>query len=317
MTRRFTSCLTSWSGGSSVFEGIRCYETASGPAVFRLSGTYPPHGRFGENSTEWIRSRSVASNWKKLTFSSVAVNQLRSCYVRPIVMRGFGEMGVNGTKNPIDVYLACWEWGKYLGESALAEGVDVCVSSWNRMAPNTLPALSKAGANYMNSQLMKMEAVANGYSEGIALDVSGFVSEGSGENIFLVRDGKIITPPLGASVLPGITRDTVLTLAGRLGIPVVETIVPRELLRTSPTRFSSRGPPRRSRPFGRSTVSRLVRDSADPLRRRFSANSSRSSMARSRTRLAGSRRFPCASRSGAKALLIPPAEKRNRTAVYA
>ena len=131
-----------------------------------------------------------------------------ACYIRPIVLRGYGDIGVNGMKNPIDVYIACWEWGKYLGEEALAEGVDVCVSSWNRMAPNTLPALAKAGANYMNSQLIKMEAIANGYTEGIALDVAGYVSEGSGENIFVVRDGKIHTPPLGASVLPGITRDT-------------------------------------------------------------------------------------------------------------
>jgi branched-chain amino acid aminotransferase len=128
------------------------------------------------------------------------------------------------------VYLACWEWGKYLGEEALAQGVDVCVSSWTRLAPNTLPALAKAGANYMNSQLIKMEALTNGYSEGIALDASGYVSEGSGENIFVVREGKILTPPLGASVLPGITRDSVIALAGDLGIPVLETLVPRELL---------------------------------------------------------------------------------------
>src|SRR5579862_6279014 len=139
-------------------------------------------------------------------------------------------MGVNPLKNPIDVYIACWRWGKYLGEEALAEGVDVCVSSWTRMAPNTLPALAKAGANYMNSQLIKMEAIANGYSEGIALDTAGYVSEGSGENIFVVRDGRILTPALGASVLPGITRDTVIKLASDLGIPVVEGIVPREML---------------------------------------------------------------------------------------
>ena len=120
----------------------------------------------------------------------VRVNRMTSCYIRPIVLRGYGEIGVNGTKNPIDVYLACWEWGKYLGEDAMADGVDVCVSSWTRLAPNTLPALSKAGANYMNSQLIKMEALANGYSEGIALDASGYVCEGSGENIFVVRDGK-------------------------------------------------------------------------------------------------------------------------------
>jgi branched-chain amino acid aminotransferase len=160
----------------------------------------------------------------------VRVNEMKSCYIRPIAIRGYGEIGVNPLKNPIDVYIACWEWGKYLGEEALAEGVDVCVSSWNRIAPNTLPALAKAGANYMNSQLIKMEAITNGYSEGIALDAAGYVSEGSGENIFVVRDGKIHTPPLGASVLPGITRETVLQLASDLKIPTVETIVPREML---------------------------------------------------------------------------------------
>jgi branched-chain amino acid aminotransferase len=160
----------------------------------------------------------------------VRVNGLEAAYIRPIALRGYGEIGVNGLKNPIDIYIACFEWGRYLGEQALAEGIDVCVSSWTRMAPNTLPALAKAGANYMNSQLIKMEAVANGYSEGIALDATGYVSEGSGENIFVVRDGRIHTPPLGASVLPGITRDTILTLARELDIPVVETIVPREML---------------------------------------------------------------------------------------
>ena len=132
---------------------------------------------------------------------------------------------------PVEIYIACWEWGKYLGEEALAEGVDVCVSSWTRIAPNTLPALAKAGANYMNSQLIRMEAHTNGYAEGIALDASGYVSEGSGENIFVVRDGKILTPPLGASVLPGITRDTRdRSWPQSLGIPVVETIIPREML---------------------------------------------------------------------------------------
>ena len=160
----------------------------------------------------------------------VRVNRMQSCYIRPILLRGYGEMGVNPVNNPIDVYVACWEWGKYLGEEALAEGVDVCVSSWNRLAPNTLPTLAKAGANYMNSQLIKMEALANGYTEGIGLDVAGYVSEGSGENIFVVRDGKILTPPLGASVLPGITRDTVVRLAEDRGIKVVETLIPRELL---------------------------------------------------------------------------------------
>ncbi len=215
--------------GSSVFEGIRCYETAGGPAVFRLR----EHVRRMMDSAKIYRMDNFQFTREQLEnaiLELVAINQLRSCYIRPIVLRGYGEIGVNGTKNPLDIYLACWEWGKYLGESALADGVDVCVSSWNRIAPNTLPSLAKAGANYMNSQLMKMEAVANGYAEGIALDKSGYVSEGSGENIFLVRDGKIVTPPLGTSVLPGITRDSVITLAGKLGIPIVEQTVPRELL---------------------------------------------------------------------------------------
>lgn len=160
----------------------------------------------------------------------VAVNGLKSCYIRPIALRGYGSIGVEPVNNPTQVYIACWEWGKYLGEEALSTGVDVCVSSWNRIAPNTLPALAKAGANYMNSQLIRMESAINGYAEGIALDANGFISEGSGENIFVIRDGRIHTPPLGASVLPGITRDSVLKLAAKLGIPIVETLVPREML---------------------------------------------------------------------------------------
>jgi len=215
--------------GSSVFEGIRCYSTPSGPAVFRVR----EHVRRMMDSAKIYRMDNLGFTAEQLVdamLELVRVNKMDACYLRPIVMRGYGDIGVYGQKNPIDVYIACWEWGKYLGEDALAQGVDVCVSSWNRMAPNTLPALAKAGANYMNSQLMKMEAIANGYSEGIALDVAGYVSEGSGENIFVVRDGKIITPPLGASVLPGITRDSILTLARELNIPVVESILPRELL---------------------------------------------------------------------------------------
>ena len=215
--------------GSSVFEGIRCYATPSGPAIFRLKD----HVRRMLDSAKIYRMENLgytASQIEEALCELVRVNKLKSCYLRPIVLRSFGEMGVNPLKNPLDVFLACWEWGKYLGDEALAEGVDVCVSSWNRIAPNTLPALAKAGANYMNSQLIKMEAIINGYSEGIALDAAGYVSEGSGENIFVVRDGKISTPPLGASVLPGITRDTVLRLAEELDIPLVETIIPREML---------------------------------------------------------------------------------------
>jgi branched-chain amino acid aminotransferase len=215
--------------GSSVFEGIRCYSTPGGPAVFRLR----EHVRRMVDSARIYRMEDVGFTSAQLCeaiLEVVRVNRMDSCYIRPIVLRGYGEMGVNPVRNPIDVYVACWDWGTYLGAEALAEGVDVCVSSWTRLAPNTLPALAKAGANYMNSQLIKMEALANGYAEGIALDSNGHVSEGSGENIFVVRDGRIHTPPLGASVLPGITRDSVLTLARAAGIPVVETIIPREML---------------------------------------------------------------------------------------
>jgi len=160
----------------------------------------------------------------------VQANKLRSCYIRPIILRGYGDVGVLPKNNPIETYMACYEWGSYLGPDCLARGVDVCVSSWTRIAPNTLPALAKSGANYMNSQLIRMEAAVNGYEEGIALDNAGYVSEGSGENLFVVRNGNLLTPPLGASVLPGITRDTILKIAEQLGIPVSETLIPREML---------------------------------------------------------------------------------------
>jgi branched-chain amino acid aminotransferase len=214
--------------GSSVFEGVRCYDTASGPAIFRA----PEHARRLLDSGKIYRM-DLKYTVEELTTAMVDVvraNKLRSCYIRPIVLRGYGDVGVLPRNNPLETYIACWSWGKYLGDEALTEGVDVCISSWTRIAPNTLPALSKAGANYMNSQLIRMEAAANGYAEGIALDNSGYVSEGSGENIFVVRDGKVLTPPLGASVLPGITRDSVMKIAAQLNIPIVETIIPRELL---------------------------------------------------------------------------------------
>jgi len=215
--------------GSSVFEGIRCYSTPTGPAIFRLR----EHVRRMLDSAKIYRMEPLgftAAQLEEAMIELVRVNRMNACYLRPIAFRGFGEVGVNGLHNPIDVYIACWEWGKYLGEEALAQGVDVCVSSWNRLAPNTMPALAKAGANYMSSQLIKMEAIVNGYAEGIALDIAGYVSEGSGENVFVVRDGKIHTPPLAASALPGITRDTVLTLAQELEIPVIQEQIPREFL---------------------------------------------------------------------------------------
>jgi len=214
--------------GSSVFEGVRCYETVSGPAVFRLK----EHTRRLLDSAKIYRIE-IPYNLEQLIEAQVElvrVNRLRSCYIRPIVLRGYGNIGVLPFGNPIEVYLACWEWGKYLGEEALAQGVDVAVSSWTRVAPNTLPALAKAGGNYMNSQLIRMQAHIDGYAEAIALDDSGKISEGSGENIFVVRDGKIHTPPLAASVLPGITRDSILTLAHELGIPIIESEIPREML---------------------------------------------------------------------------------------
>jgi branched-chain amino acid aminotransferase len=214
--------------GSSVFEGIRCYSTSAGPAIFRAK----EHVRRLEDSARVYRMELGYSREQLVDAMTelVRVNGMDSCYIRPIAFRGYGEMGVLPFHNPVEVYIACWEWGKYLGPEALAEGVDVCVSSWTRLAPNTLPAMAKASANYMNSQLIKMEAVINGYAEGIALDAAGYVSEGSGENIFAIRDSRIYTPPLGTSALPGITRDTVLCLARDLGIEVVEQAIPREML---------------------------------------------------------------------------------------
>jgi branched-chain amino acid aminotransferase len=214
--------------GSSVFEGLRCYETDRGPAIFRARD----HARRLIDSGKIYRME-IPYSIEELTTAMVDIvreNNLRDCYIRPISLRGYGDVGVLPKNNPVETYIACYPWGKYLGEEALAGGVDVCVSSWKRIAPNTLPALAKAGANYMNSQLIRMEAAANGYAEGIALDEAGYVSEGSGENLFVIRDGKLLTPPLGASVLPGITRDTVVKIAAQLGIPLVETIIPRELL---------------------------------------------------------------------------------------
>jgi branched-chain amino acid aminotransferase len=215
--------------GSSVFEGIRCYDTPAGPQVFRLRD----HMRRLMDSAKIYRMDKVDFTIDQMceaVLDLIRVNKLEACYVRPILLRGYYELGVLGINNPNDLYLACWSWGQYLGAEALAQGVDVCISSWNRIAPNTLPALAKAGANYMNSQLIRMEAHFNGFAEGIALDTNGYISEGSGENIFVVRDGKITTPPLGNSALPGITRATITFLAKRMGIEVIETPIPREAL---------------------------------------------------------------------------------------
>ena len=214
--------------GSAVFEGIRCYSTPSGPAVFRLDA----HTERLYNSAKIYRMEIPlpAPEFNQAITDTITANDMDACYIRPIVYRGYGELGVNPLPCPLDMAIMVWEWGQYLGSDAVESGVDVCVSSWARMAPNTLPAMAKTAANYMNSQLIKMEALKDGYAEGIALDANGYVSEGSGENLFLVKDGKLITPPLGSSVLPGITRETVMTLARRQGIPIVEQSIPREML---------------------------------------------------------------------------------------
>ncbi len=213
---------------SAVFEGIRCYKTEDGSAVFRL----PEHIKRLHASAHIYRMPldfSVEA-LEEACLETIRANKMESCYIRPIVFRGYHSLGVNPNPCPIETYIAVWEWGKYLGAEAIEDGVDVMVSSWNRLATNTMPGIAKAASNYMNAQLIKMEALENGYVEGIALDARGYVSEGSGENIFIVRDGKLVTPPLSASVLPGITRDCVVTLAGELGYEVVEQDIPRESL---------------------------------------------------------------------------------------
>jgi branched-chain amino acid aminotransferase len=214
--------------GSAVFEGIRAYSTPEGTAVFRLDA----HTERLYNSAKIYRMDVPYSpdEFNTALCETIVANRLDACYIRPIVYRGYGQLGVNPFPCPVDVAIMVWDWGKYLGAESLEKGVDVRVSSWTRIAPNTLPAMAKSAANYMNSQLIKMEAIKDGYSEGIALDADGNISEGSGENLFLVLKGTLVTPPLVNSVLPGITRDSVLALARRLGIPVREQELPREML---------------------------------------------------------------------------------------
>ncbi len=214
--------------GSSVFEGDRCYKTPKGPMVFRLMD----HIERLFNSAKIYRMEITYSKEEifEACLETIRVNGLEDCYIRPVVYRGFQSLGVDPGECPIDVAIAVWDWGKYLGPEALEKGVDVKVSSWNRMAPNTFPFMAKAGANYMNSQLIRLEAKVDGYAEGIALDSFGMVSEGSGENIFVVYKGKIMTPPLSVAVLPGITRDSVICIARDLGFEVKEMQIPREML---------------------------------------------------------------------------------------
>jgi branched-chain amino acid aminotransferase len=217
--------------GSCIFEGMRCYKTQRGPAVFRLRDhvdrlfdgckIYRMEIPFGRDQIE------------AAILETVRANRLDACYIRPLAYRGYESLGVDPFPCPIDVAIAAYPWGSYLGRDAAEKGVDVMVSSWRRHAPDTLPAMAKASANYMNSQLIKMEALVNGYVEGIALDSAGFVSEGSGENLFLVKKGILYTPPLTASILPGITRQTIIQLAHDLKVPLIERSIPREALYTS------------------------------------------------------------------------------------
>jgi branched-chain amino acid aminotransferase len=214
--------------GSSVFEGIRCYDTPKGPAIFRLT----PHIRRLFDSAKIYRMPLTYSPGEIVEAAKLIVreNDLTDAYLRPLVWRGYGEIGVMPLKNPTEIMIAAIKWGTYLGPEALEQGVDVCVSSWTRVAPNTLPAMAKSGGNYLSSQLIVMEARRMGYAEGIALDVSGNLSEGSGENLFVVYDGALLTPPITAALLPGITRASTMALARELGYEVREQVLPRELL---------------------------------------------------------------------------------------
>jgi branched-chain amino acid aminotransferase len=214
--------------GSGVFEGARCYATPKGSACFRLGA----HMKRLEQSAKIYRMTYPldVGGWEVAVLDTIRANAMHACYIRPLLYRGYNELGVNPFHCPVDAAIMVWEWGAYLGQEALEQGVDVKISSWTRMAPNTLPAMAKSSANYANSALVKMEAITDGYGEAIALDTAGHVSEGSGQNLFIVRDGILYTPPLGSSILGGITRDSVTTLARDLGFTVTEATIPREAL---------------------------------------------------------------------------------------
>jgi len=214
--------------GSGVFEGARCYGTPKGAACFRLGA----HMRRLCDSARIYRMeyRLGQADMEQAVLETIRANNFQACYIRPIIYRGYETLGVNPLACPVDAAIILWEWGTYLGAGALESGVDVCVSSWNRTAPNTFPALAKSSANYANASLIKMEATLEGFAEGISLNVDGFLAEGSAANLFLVRDGVIYTPPIAASILPGITRDSVITIARDLGYAVREELLPREMV---------------------------------------------------------------------------------------
>lgn len=214
--------------GSSIFEGIRCYKTKKGSAIFRLS----EHMQRLINSSKIYRM-TLPYSLEALNAAAkevLKVNAFEEAYIRPLVYRGYGTLGVDPTKCPIEVAIMAWQWGAYLGAEALEQGVDVKISTWHRFAPNTVPTLAKAGSNYMSSQLIKMEAMLDGYAEGIALDTQGTLAEGSGENLFIIQNDKIYTTPVSSSILPGITRDSVIQIANELGYQVIEQAMPREVL---------------------------------------------------------------------------------------
>lgn len=214
--------------GSSVFEGIRCYQTAKGSAVFRLDEHV--NRLFDSAKIYRMEIPYTQAEISEAILETIRVNQLAACYIRPVVFRGYDNLGVDPMECPVDVVIAVWEWGEYLGEAALKNGVSVCTSSWNRMAPNTFPALAKAGGNYLNSQLVRIEANMNGYDEGIVLGTDGLVSEGSGENLFVIKKGSIYTPASNFAILPGVTRHTAITLIRDLGMRVEQRGIPREFL---------------------------------------------------------------------------------------
>lgn len=221
--------------GSAVFEGARCYATPKGSACFRLDA----HVRRLVDSARIYRLdyRFGQADLRRAILETIRANQLKACYIRPIIYRGYATLGINPLPCPVDGAVLVWEWDAYLGAEAAEKGVDVRVSSWTRVAPNTFPALAKTSANYASSQLIKMEAVLDGFSEGIALDTAGYLSEGSGQNLFLVRDRTLYTPAVSASILPGITRDSVVTLAREAGYRVREEMLPREMLYTADEAF--------------------------------------------------------------------------------
>jgi branched-chain amino acid aminotransferase len=223
--------------GTAVFEGIRAYATPKGAAIFRLDDHV--ERLFFSAKVYRMEMPFNVEQIRQACIAVVAANELKECYIRPLVYRGYENLGVNPFGNPIDVAIAAFPWGQYLGADALQKGVAVKVGSWNRMAPNTLPAMAKAAANYMNSALLKMEAKVDGYEEAIALDRNGFVSEGSGQNLFAVIKGDLVTPPLANSILAGITRASVITLAREMGLTVREETMPREMLYAADELFYS------------------------------------------------------------------------------